>query len=238
MSSQRSKGIALVATLLAISFFSALGLGLALSSATARMVDGNHAEAVAMLNAAESALELAARDLSNVPDWNRALDGSVRSALVDGAPGGIRTVAPGVVVDLTRLTNELTCGRETGCTDARIRTSTVERPWGANNPRWQLFLHGALEAVRDPRHRHAPYVVVWLGDDARETDGEPLIDGGGVGDEGRYVIRAHSVAFGAHGGRRAIEAELVRICRPGVGGIVCLPRIRVQSWRVVTASLP
>jgi hypothetical protein len=238
MNTERSKGIALVATLLAISFFSALGLGLALSSATARMVDGNHDEAVAMLNAAESALELAAADLAAVPDWNRALDGSVRSTIVDGPPGGIRTVAPGVVVDLTRLTNDLTCGRETACTDARTRISTVERPWGANNPRWQLFLHGVLERLTDPRRRQPPYAVVWLGDDARETDGDPLSDGGGVGGEGRYVIRARSDAFGAHGGRRAIEAELVRICRPGGAGEVCLPRIRVQSWRVVTASLP
>jgi Tfp pilus assembly protein PilX len=238
VSTRRSKGIALVATLLAISFFSALGLGLALSSATARMVDGNHDDGVAMFNAAESALELAARDLAAAPDWNRALDGSLRSTIVDGPPAGIRTVAPGVVVDLTRLTNDLTCGRETACTEAGMRTSTLERPWGANNPRWQPFLHGALERLTDPRHRDAPYAVVWLGDDARETDANPLIDGGGAGAEGRYVVRARSEVFGAQGARRAIEAELARVCRPAGAGEVCLPGIRVQSWRVVTPSIP
>jgi hypothetical protein len=230
--------MALVATLLAISFLSALGLGLTLSSSTARMVDANHDEAVTMLNAAESALEMAARELDVVPDWNRVLDGTVRSTIVDGPPAGIRTIAPGLVFDLTRLTNDLTCGRETGCSDAGIGTSTAERPWGANNPRWQPFLYGRLEGLTDPLHADPPYAVVWIGDDGRETDGEPLIDGGGAGGQGRYVVRVRSEVFGARGARHAIEAEFARLCRPAGAGEACLLGIRVQSWRVVTTSLP
>ena len=65
------RGIALIVTLLAISLFSALGLGLALATSTARMADHNHEAAVWLLNAAESALELASRDLGSIPDWNQ-----------------------------------------------------------------------------------------------------------------------------------------------------------------------
>lgn len=229
------RGIALIVTLLAISLFSALGLGLALSSSRARLADHNHEEAVSLLNAAESALELASRDLANINDWNRVLDGSERSTAVDGLPEGTRTIPAGSAVDLTRLTNRLTCGRDTACSDVQRAVSTVERPWGPGNPRWRLFLHAPLTALTTPRQRVAPYTVVWLGDDARETDGDANIDGGGPGREGRYVLRARAEAFGPDGARRAIEAELARVCRPVESGDVCLPGTRVQAWRVATA---
>ena len=134
------RGIALIVTLLTISLFSALGLGLALATSTARMADHNHEEAVSLLNAAESALELASRDLGSIPDWNRVLDGSMRSTAVDGSPGGLRTLPDGGTLDLTRLTNQLTCGRDALCSDAQRASNTVERPWGGSNPRWRLFL--------------------------------------------------------------------------------------------------
>lgn len=229
-----NRGIALIVTLLAIGLFSALGLGLALASSSARLADHNHEEAVRLLNAAEAALELASRDLGAITDWNLVLDGSARSALVDGTAGGMRFIAAGGSLDLSRLTSQLTCGRDTLCSDAQRATSTSERPWGSGNPRWRLFLHSPLTAVLSPRDREIPYTIVWLGDDARETDGDPGVDGGGPGDEGRYVLRARAEAFGADGARRAIEAELVRVCRPVESGEFCLPGTRVESWRVAT----
>jgi hypothetical protein len=228
------RGIALIVTLLAIGLFSALGLGLALASSTARLADHNHEAAVTLLNAAESALELAARDLAAVSDWTLVLDGSIRSTAVDGLPDGLRTLPGGGSLDLSRLTNQLTCGRDTICSDAQRAGSTVERPWGTGNPRWRLFLHMPLNALQTPRHRQAPYGIVWVGDDARETDGDPAVDGGGPGGEGRYVVRARAEAFGADGARRALEAELVRMCHPVATGEFCLSGTRVASWRVVT----
>ena len=165
------------------------------------------------------------------------LDGTRRSVGADGAPDGPRLVGPALHIDLTHLTNRLTCGRVTACSDVDVSTSTYERPWGRNNPRWKPFLYGHLGPT-DPLHTRAPYVVVWLGDDAAEVDEDVVVDGGGAGEEGRYLVRARAEAFGAGGGRRAIEAELGKICRPGEEGEVCLPGSRVQSWRVVTAALP
>ena len=82
----------------------------------------------------------------------------------------------GETIDLTSLTNELTCGLRTACTDADRSAQTVDRPWGANNPQWRPFLHAPLPLSTLPRHLD-PYVIVWVGDDGRETDGscEPLL---------------------------------------------------------------
>lgn len=231
------RGVALVITLLAVSLFSALGLGLVLSSATARLADHNHEEGVTLLNAAESALELAARDLAAIGDWTDVLNGSVRSSVTDGAAGGTRAIPAGGTIDLTRLTNQLTCGRDTACSDPLRTATTADRPWGSANPRWRLFLHGAIPLVSSPRHRQAPYAVVWVGDDPREADGDVGLDGGGPGAEGRYVVRVRAEAFGAQQSRRAIEAEAVRLCHPGPAGDVCLPGVRLQSWRVA-AGVP
>ena len=232
--SSSERGIALVVTLLAIGFMSALGLGLVLSSSIGRMADSNHEDAIALLNAAESALELASRDLGRIVDWNLVLSGAARSSLVDGPPGS-RTLPDGSTIDLTRLTNILTCGRVSGCSDAQRSASSADRPWGPQNPRWGLFLHGPAPYLANPRHRTAPYIVVWLGDDASETDGDPSRDGSSAGAEGRHVLRAHAEAFATNGGRRAIEADLARVCHGASPNEVCIRGVRIRSWRVASA---
>ncbi|HXG87948.1 MAG TPA: hypothetical protein VNJ02_06395 [Vicinamibacterales bacterium] len=224
-----TRGVALVMTLLAISLLSALGLGLALAASTGRMADANHEDATEMLNAIESAIELAARDLNDVADWSAALDGTVRSSLVEPPPAAI---------NVDRLTNQLTCERDDACSDARVHASSADRPWGRNNPRWQVFLRGRLAAVTDPRHPRRPYSIVWLGDDPRETDDDPRIDGGAPGEKGRYVVRARAESFGSAGARRAVEAEFARVCPAPGTGQACLPGIRVQSWHVVIGPVP
>lgn len=234
-SSRSDHGMALVVTLLAMALVSAIGAGLALSSAAARMADHNHEDAVALLNSAEAALELVARDLDRMADWSLALDGRVRSATVDGASNGTRTLADGTLVDLTLLTNEWTCGSPSPCSELQRLASTAERPWGAANPRWQPFLHAPLPALANPRMTWAPYIAAWVGDDAAETDGDPLTDGGGPARDGRYVIRVRAVAFGLGGARRAIEAELSRDCRTVNGADDCRPGIRLQSWKLASS---
>jgi type II secretory pathway pseudopilin PulG len=228
---QSEDGVALLVALMAMSMLSVIGLALALSASTDRLAASNYSEATELANAAESALELAVRDLSSIPDWAGVLTGELQSTLVDGPSGGVRQPLPGVTVDLTARTNELTCGRRASCSDAAVRAAVAERPWGDNNPRWCPFLHAVLQSTT-PRRTTAAYVVVWIGDDGAEVDGNPLTDGGGPAGEGRYIVRAHAEAFGPGGGRHAIEAELERSC-PAVDG--CLPGVRVQSWRTVTA---
>ena len=227
------QGTALIAALLAISLFSALGLALALSSAVDRMAAANHDESAHLLNMADAALELAARDLAGIADWNTVLDGHVRSSMVDGPPSGTRRISADSVIDLSGLTNDLTCGRAAGCTNVTRMATTSDRPWGANNPWWQPFLYGPLPAAVNPRHPAPAFVVVWIGDDAGEVDGNVQSDGGVAG-EGRYIVRARAAAFAAGRAYRAVEAELARVCTMSASTEVCVPGIRVQSWRVVT----
>jgi hypothetical protein len=230
-------GVALVVVLLAIGLLSATAMGLALSSTITRLTGANHGEAVMLANASEAALELAARELALIADWDNVLLGVQASTQVDGAPG-LRNLAPGVSIDLVSLTNLATCGRTQLCTDAQVRGTTQERPWGDNNPRWRLFVHRLLPT--GPLAVAAPvvYAVVWLGDDAAETDGDPLADGAGPDELGRYTMRARAEAFGPRGGRHAIEAEFTRVCERAGAVERCAPGIRVQSWRTVNSGAP
>lgn len=233
---RHTDGVALVAVLLAISLLSTIAMGLAVSSTLDRHSTTNYDERVMLLNAAESALELAARELSLLPAWDGVLQGLESSTLVDGPPG-VRDLG-GSTIDLIAATNALTCGRAIPCSDAQVHAMTSERPWGENNPRWQLFVHQPLDpGVPMPHTSDAVYVVVWIGDDAGEVDGDPARDGAGPAGEGRYIVRARAEAFGPRGGRQAVEAELSRVCAVPDGGEPCLPGIRVQSWHV-PATVP
>ena len=193
------RGIALILVVLVTSFLSAIGLGLALIVIMDRLATGNQRGSVAMLYAADAAIELAARDLALIEDWNLALAGTSRGSFVDGPAGGLRGIPGGGMVDLTAATNHLNCGKATPCTDAQMDASSKERPWGANNARWQLFAYGPFGAI-GPLARPAPcYVAVWVADDGHEEDAEPLRDGEGEGTPGYGVLRLRAEAYGPYG---------------------------------------
>jgi hypothetical protein len=234
MSSDR--GVALILAVLATSFLSALGLGVALMVILDRLATGNLRGATAMLYAADGAIEFAARDLVAVEDWNQVLSGVVQSTFVDGEAGGVRGIPGGGVVDLTAVTNGLNCGKASACTPGQMNESTRERPWGTNNARWRLFAHGPWAAL-GPFARPVPcYVAVWVADDGREEDGDPLSDAA-EGARGHGVLRVRAEAFGVMGSRKAIEAELARRCLPAGEG-ECQVGIRVQSWQEIRQLVP
>jgi hypothetical protein len=232
-----SRGIALITVLLVSSLVFTMALGLSLVVSVNQLVVRNHTESTALATAARAGVELAAYELTTA-DWNGVLAGLVQAGTSDGTPAGPRLVPGGGTVDLTIQTNLLNCGSAAGCSDGQLRAVTLDRPWGANNPQWRPFLYGQLGSVASLRFPPAVYLIVWVGDDGREADGDPHVDGGAVTEAGRGILRVHAAAFGRHGGRRAVEAELVRLCRPPQGGPPCLPAIRVQSWRDLRQSLP
>lgn len=230
------RGIALIMVILVTAFLSALGAGLILAVFMDRLANGNMSGSVAMLFAADAAIELAARDLSQVDDWNAVLSGTRQGSFVDGGIGGVRVIPGGGVIDLTAATNLLNCGKVTNCTAAQMDASSRERPWGANNPRWRLYAFGPTHQLA-ALSRPAPcYLAVWIADDGREGDGDPQSDAAPE-EAGHGIVRIHAEAFGHAGSRRAIEAELARACR-GEGVGACLPGIRVQSWREMRQSVP
>jgi hypothetical protein len=230
------RGIALIMVTLVTAFLSALGMGLILAIFMDRLATGNMSASVAMLYAADAAIELAARDLSQVPDWNAVLNGSTRASFTDGAPAGVRAIPGGGAIDLTASTNNLNCGRPTACTAAQMNANSRERPWGANNPRWRLYAFGPMEQLAQWSRPPACYLVVWIADDGREEDGDPLADASEE-EPGYEIVRVHAEVFGQAGSRRVIEAELARACR-GSEAAACLPGIRVQSWQEVRQPVP
>lgn len=232
------QGVALVIVLLITSLVLMMSVGLSLLVATERMAGGNYRDSIGLLYAADAALELAAQEMTFAPDWNGVLRGDVRSALVDGQPGGSRVLPGGGTIDLDVETNLLNCARASGCTAEQLAANTRERPWGVNNPRWRLFLHAPLPSLGLAARPGPFYVVAWVADDGRESDGDPSMDGGGDPPRGRGVVRVRADAFGPLGARRAVEGELARICRVDTSGETCRPGLRVQSWREVRQAVP
>ena len=227
-------GIALILVTMVITFMSTLGLGLAMMVFIDGLGSRNVRESVAVLYAADAALALAARELSTLNDWNTVLTGAAQSAIVDGPPAGVRAITRREQIDLTALGNELTCGRPS-CTAAQTRLSTRERPWGANNPRWQLFAYGPLRNFVQPPKPMTGYLAVWIADDAGEMDGDPDRDGA-EGTAGHDVLRVRIEAWGPEGVRRAIEADLARLCVDARHP--CAQGIRVQSWKELRQGFP
>ena len=235
---RRERGAALVLVVLTMSALAAIGLGLVMSASLERLAMANVEDAVHLVNAADAALELTVAELDAAADWNEVLSGARRSSRVDGPPGP-RVVPGGAELDLAVRTHELTCGRPSACTDAQVAAFASERPWGANNPRWRLFLHEMLAAGAGlPRRAPPVYVIAWIGDDGGEVDGDPTRDGAGPGEEGRYIVRARAEVYGPGGSRRTVEAELARVCQPAGGALQCLPGVRVSAWRAVGALAP
>ena len=159
-----------------------------------------------------------------VADWDQLLNGSVRSAFVDGSPVGTRMVN-GTPVDLSQIVAIASCHRSTTCSEAEMNAVTAERPWGANNPRWQLYAYGEVKnAVPDVAVDSPYYVVVLVGDDPSETDNDPSVDGGGPNNPGAGVLLLRAQAFGPRSVHKTIE---IAIARTGGG------RVRLLSWREI-----
>src|SRR5438477_4394470 len=114
------RGAALIVALMAMLLLSALGLALVLSTTTESTITGNFRYGQEALYAADSGVERVMDDLLTVPDWNKILDGTIRSAFIDGAPSGTRTMGDGTTIDLTQATNMANCGHVATCSVAEM----------------------------------------------------------------------------------------------------------------------
>lgn len=226
-----SRGIALVAVLLVASLLFTVGMGLTLLLSVGHLVGRNHRDAASLEAAARAGVALAASALQDA-DWDAVLSGLIVADGADGAPSGVRVV-DGQPLDLAGETHVLNCARRSPCSPAQRAAVTLERPWAANNPFWQLFLFGPLSSFAAFRYPPEAYLLVWVGDDGREEDGQPDRDGEGAG---RHIVRLRAMAVGPRGTRRIAEAEAVRVCLSA--NLPCEPGIRVQSARDLTHALP
>ena len=210
------RGAALIIALLAMLLLTALGLALILTTTTETKITANYRDGQEALYAADAGIERVMQELLTVPDWNTLLSGTVRSSFIDGAPGGVHTMADGTTIDLTKATNMVRCGKTSTCGDADMNAMTDERPWGPNNPRWQLYAYDAIQDLVPTGTVNSPfYVVVWVGDDPSENDGNPLVDGGtpsgGAGaNPGKGAISLRAQAYGPGGVMRVIDVTVAR----------------------------
>jgi hypothetical protein len=218
--------MALITAIMAALVVGVLGATVLLGTTAETMMAENFLRSVEAQYAAEAALERAASDVGASTEWNAVLMGLAPSAAVDGPPAGARRLADGSVVDLREIVNLAYCGHPGSCAESELVSVTEERPWGLNNPRWQLFAYAPLAQLLPPGERRAQFfVVVLAGDDPGENDNAPLLDGGppATGEAenagaGSILLRAE--AFGPRGAHARVDAAVTR-----AGGIV--------SWRPV-----
>lgn len=197
------RGASLLIALIALVLLSALGASLSLVMDTEVRIASNFAASREAIYAADGAIEIAAQELLAVSDWNDVLNGSARAAFVDGAPAGSRQLRDGRSINLTDVTRD---------------ANAEPRPWGANNPRWQIFAYGPFGTG---------YVIVWAGDDPSETDGDPTRDDV-QGNPGAGIVALRAEAFGSDRAHTVVEATARRTIGPSGG-----TTLEMLSWQHV-----
>jgi hypothetical protein len=211
------RGAALLVALMSVLLTMALGTALLLAAGIESKVTRNFRARAEAFYAADAVLEYAVDDLGAMSDWNAALSGLISSTFADGSPNGTRALADGRLLDLGELVNMANC-RQTGpCSSGAMDAVTSDRPWGPNNPRWQLFAWGFLRDLL-PAAGSSFYVAVMVADDRSENDGNPLQDGSAACTQdqpvacnpgtGRLELRAE--AFGPFGAHKTLEATISR----------------------------
>jgi len=205
------RGIAMIIALMAMSLMIALGTALMLTTVTETKITSNFRNNSESLYAADAGLERALTDLLTVPDWNNLLSGATKSALVDGAATGTRTLADGTILNLDEILNMANCQKVTACSSGDLQAVTLERPWALNNPQWQLYAYGPLNDVLPAGTLNSPYyVAVMVADDPSETDNDPLHDGVSSANPGSGVLAMRAEAWGPRGSHKVIELTIAR----------------------------
>jgi hypothetical protein len=201
---KNDSGATVVIALMALALLAALGFSLALVMDTETRVVGNYVGSREAFYSADGALEIAVQELLAINDLNLLFTGGTQSNFADGTPSGTRRLIDGRFVNLADMT---------------AHANKEPRPWGANNPRWQLFAYGPLGPA---------YVMAWAGDDPAENDGDPTKDGDPATNPGAGVLMLRAEAFAAAGGHKVVEA-MVRHSIAPTGE----PTVQMLSWQEI-----
>jgi hypothetical protein len=215
------KGAAMLMALAALALLSAFGVAVLLTSSSEMLIAGAFRDQRSGVYAADAFVVRAFGELAAMPGWGPLLDGATSASLVDGPPSGSRTLPDGTSIDLAQVVNMATCQKAAACTASEMDAVTAQRPWGPNNPRWQLYAYGPLRSMLPPGVADAPwYVVLLVADD-------PLHDAD--------VIALRAEAFGPRGAHAATERLVMRSASgdPDYNGTGGEARMRILSWREV-----
>ena len=216
----REDGAAMVMVIMAIGLIASLAVALLLTSSSEVIIASHFRDQRVGFYAAEAIAERVLNDLA-AADWNAVIVGAVRSTFIDGPPAGTRTVHGGTSIDLVRAVNLANCQKSTACTVSELDAVTAQRPWGVNNPRWQLFGYGRMRDLLPSSAIDVPwYAILLAGDDpAHAAD----------------VIAVRAEAFGPRGAHAVLELIVARADPadsdyndPSGGSAV-----KILSWREV-----
>jgi hypothetical protein len=208
--------------LLCATLLLALGGALATIGSTETAISATFREGAVALAAADAAVARVSADLASALDLNAVLAGVVTSTFFDAAAAVPRALPDGSPLDVALATNIQRCGQST-CTDAQMDAVSAERPWGVNNPRWQVYGSGWLHDLAPGIDAPHVYVVVWVGDDPLETDGSPLSDDADPAALGHQTVLLRASAYATYSVRRRIEV----VARRDAGVV------RLTAWREI-----
>jgi hypothetical protein len=223
---QEDDGLAIVAAIMASLLLCAVGAALILLTMSETGTAAAFVRGAEAAYAADAVAERALGEVAQVADWTTILNGSRQSALVDGPPTGSRTLADGSRINLQEVVNLANCEQLGPCTAAQMDAVTADRPWGRNNPRWQLYAYAPLDLLLPPGSASSPFFVVLMaGDDPAENDDDPAVDGGAPvsgesSNPGTGALALRAEAFGPGGVHGRVDLAIRR-------------SVRVLSWREV-----
>src|SRR5512140_151473 len=222
----RDHGSAIIVVLLGMTFLLALTAAAVLLASSDLKAASRQRDARIALSAAEAALERAAAEIVETSDWNPILSGAIASSRVDGPASTPRISLAGTSLAPEQVANLAICGTSVACPAPAWAAATAERPWGPNNPWWRPYAYGPIDSATPGQA--ATYVVVLVGDDPSESDGDPWRDGVAPENPGAGIVLLRAEAFGPSDTRRVIEAAIARV---SLASGLALPRI--LSWSEV-----
>lgn len=241
---ESERGSALVVTLMATSVLAALVAAGLLNTSIEHLVSAGYRDREEARCLLDAALERAAADLAVIDDWTLALNGAVQSRFVDGPASGLRrpwsaeATSARDTVDLDQVVAQASCGRATACLPGDTAALTAARPWGINNPRWRLFGYGpdtALMGGGPGNGGGRTYLVVLIGDDSGEEDGNPEADAPD-GRPGHQIVGLEGHVFGIQGLHMATRLTVARGLMPADYGRGVVGGIRILARRQVPAA--
>ena len=207
------RGAALIIALMVMMLFTALGLSLVMTTTTETTIAGNYRNGQEALYAADAVLERALDDLLTVPDWNTMLSGATQSGFIDPNADGspVHTLPDGSQINMNEVINVANCGHTAVCSATELNAVTADRPWGANNPRWQVYAYGPANNMLPTATINSQfYVVLLVADDPSENDNDPTKDGISTTNPGTGVLALRAEAFGPSNTHKVVMVTVAK----------------------------
>jgi hypothetical protein len=209
----RDAGSALLIALMATVLLAAVGLGLLGLTNTEAAIATNVQAGHQSIYATDAGVEWALAEVVRTANWSDLTAGIAGSTFQDTT----RTpLISGALVNLNAVTASL--------------QADADGLWGPAAPRWHLFAYGSLNALTGRGgFGEDAYVAVWVGDDPRDGDANPVVDTNGI-------VMLVGRAWGPRASMRTITVSVERVSDPAATGGGVGPvgtRQRVMAWREV-----